>query len=160
MAIPWYNIFPTSPIESWILPLQHGSSEQFKCWNKWLPQEKDNCNIPTWIWPHYSREIYQLVKLFTYGSKSVDGVGSTNSYCNYSLVGSAAACGETVRTASLSKHASVFSAELHAIQLALIIRDHQEQRFAIFTDSLTMLKIDGVISTNTSISSISKWSNN
>ena len=69
-----------------------------------------------------------FIKLFTDGFKSVDGVGS------------AAVCGETVRTASLPKNASIFSAELHAIHLVLlIIRDHQEQRFVIFTDLLSSL---------------------
>ena len=68
-------------------------------------------------------------RLFTDGSKSEAGVGS------------AAVCEGTVRTASLPKQASIFSAELHAIHLALlIIRDHQEERFVIFTDSLSSIQ--------------------
>ena len=69
------------------------------------------------------------IKLFADGSKSEAGVGS------------AAVCKGTVRTiASLPQQASIFSAELHTIHLALlIIRDHQE-RFVIFTDSLSSIQ--------------------
>ena len=93
---------------------------------------KKNISSATYLleFDRITQEKYtNFIKLFTGGSKSVDGVGS------------AAVCGETVRTASLPKHASVFSVKLHAIHLAfLIIRDHQEQRFVIFTDSLSLLQ--------------------
>ena len=68
-------------------------------------------------------------KLFTDGSKSADGVGS------------AAVCERVVRKTSLPQQSSIFSAELHAIHLALvIIRDHQEHRFVIFTDALSSIQ--------------------
>ena len=67
--------------------------------------------------------------LFTDGSKSADGVGSVD------------VCEGVVRKTSLPQHALMFSAELHAIHLALgVIRDHQEHRFVIFTDSLSSIQ--------------------
>ena len=61
------------------------------------------------------REKYvNYTRLITDGSKSADGVGS------------AAVCEGVVPKSSLPQHTSIFSAELHAIHLALvIIRDHE-----------------------------------
>ena len=50
-------------------------------------------------------------------------------------------CAREQYAQSLPQQASIFSAELHAVHLALlIIRDHQEERFVIFTDSLSSVQ--------------------
>ena len=65
-------------------------------------------------------------KIYTDGSKSSDGVGSAVVY------------GEEVFCSKLSDHASVFTAELHAINKALsIVNSSPHSDFVIYTDSLS-----------------------
>ena len=65
-------------------------------------------------------------KIYTDGSKSSDGVGSAVVY------------GEEVFCAKLSDHASVFTAEMHAINKALsIVNSSPYSDFVIYTDSLS-----------------------
>jgi ribonuclease HI len=69
------------------------------------------------------------MKQYTDGSKSG------------SHVGSAAVGPDVARLSSLPKQASIFSAEIHALHLALtIIKDHSESQFVIFTDSYSSLQ--------------------
>lgn len=69
-------------------------------------------------------------KIFTDGSKTRAGVGA------------AAVCDGIVRTATLPPEASVFSAEMHAIQMAInIIKNNTKDRFVIFSDSLSSINI-------------------
>ena len=56
-------------------------------------------------------------------------------------MGAAAVCGNIVRTASLPNIASIFSAELHAICLAVnIIREVTQDKYVIYTDSMDSLQ--------------------
>ena len=113
-----------------------------------------NIFTPTWSLhtPQICNEISEFPKQSTTGQtylREFDRV-ILESYAGYIKlltdgpkygVGSAAVCGVTVRTASLPKQASIFSAELHAIHLALlIIHDQLEERFVIFTDSLSSIQ--------------------
>jgi ribonuclease HI len=75
------------------------------------------------------RETYRgHIPIFTDGSK----------YDN--RVGAAAVCGETRKTISLPNAASIFTAELHALEMAFqIARNLNEELFVIFSDSLSAL---------------------
>jgi ribonuclease HI len=66
--------------------------------------------------------------VYTDGSKTVDGVGA------------AAVCEATSRSATLPKEASVFSAEIYALELATsIIKTNGLPKNVIFSDSLSAL---------------------
>ena len=70
------------------------------------------------------------IRIYTDGSKSSTGVGS------------AAVMGDRVRKATLPKHASIFSAEVHAVELACRLIDESAtpgDRFLICSDSLSMV---------------------
>ena len=67
-------------------------------------------------------------KLYTDGSKSIHGVGSA---C-YSE--------SSTKIASLARMASIFSAEIYAISLAItIIGQISERDFVVFSDSMSVL---------------------
>ena len=93
---------------------------------------KDQTN-PSFYLQEYQRIVsecyFQHTLLFTDGSKSETRVGA------------AAICLNTTKKASLPPIASVFSAELHAIQLALqIITERSEEEYLILSDSLSSLQ--------------------
>jgi ribonuclease HI len=70
-----------------------------------------------------------LENIYTDGSKTDNGVGA------------AAVWGDVVKIATLPKEASIFSAELYAITLAItIISDNPTKNFVIFSDSYSALQ--------------------
>lgn len=70
------------------------------------------------------------VAIYTDGSKSPQGVGA------------AAVCGQRTFSLSLPPEASILTAELHAIKLALnFIADSVRTKFIIFTDSLSSVEV-------------------
>ena len=89
---------------------------------------------PAQLYLHECRRILAdtfstFTKVFTDGSKGAAGVGS------------AACCRAATATASLPRHASIYSAELHAITLALaLIRARELGSYLILTDSLSSLQ--------------------
>jgi len=84
----------------------------------------------------YCREFSKLLEeqypdsrhIYTDGSKTIAGVGA------------AAVCGATARSATLPQEASVFSAEVHALELAIsIIKADRLPKYTVFSDSLSAL---------------------
>ena len=76
------------------------------------------------------RRIYQnCCEVYADSSKSEDGVG-------------AAAISEGIRkSASLPREATIFSADVHAIELAMrIVKETQSDKFVIFSDSLGVVR--------------------
>lgn len=68
-------------------------------------------------------------KIFTDGSKRAVGVGA------------AVVCNNTTRSASLPIEASIFSAEMHAVSMAVrLVNELRGERFVIFSDSFSVLK--------------------
>ena len=69
------------------------------------------------------------VAIYTDESKSEAGVGA------------AAVCGQTVKMTCLPTETSIFSSEVHAINIALdILSEKTENNFVIFSDSLSVVK--------------------
>jgi ribonuclease HI len=92
-------------------------------------------------------ETYQEYCLFfTDGSKTEDGVGA------------AVVSGDLSRSESLPKVASIYSAELHAINMALsIIEDHNHDKFLICSDSSSAInQLKNHLSPNHMINRIQK----
>lgn len=80
---------------------------------------------------HHERmsNFYNYEFIYTDGSKSPRGVGS------------AAICGSRTASLSLPAEASILTAELHAIKLALgIVVESSKEQFVIFTDSLSSVE--------------------
>ena len=79
---------------------------------------------------HFLREdkFSDSIHIYTDGSKRSDGVGA------------AAICGSKRKTASLPLQASILTAELYAIEMALqLVQEQEGRRFAIFSDSRSSL---------------------
>jgi len=75
-----------------------------------------------------TEQYHNSIRIYTDGSKHTHGVGS------------AAVSGTTIRKATLPQHATILTAELYAIQLALtFIKAHNSLIFTIFSDSLSSL---------------------
>ena len=102
--------------------------------NIFLSECKKNVTIPHVYRSEYRRVLSEVYSewfiVHTDGSKSEEGVGA------------AAVTSTTVRTASLPVCASIFTAELYAISMALdLINDRNESRTVIFCDSMSVLQI-------------------
>ena len=108
---PWDRVIPTIDTSLYAVPKGQLSLEELH----WRALEKVNL---------YS----DYLAIYTDGSKTSHGVGS------------AFVCGDTTRTTSLPSSASVFTAELVAIQSALNFIDGSgAPRHVIFSDSLSSL---------------------
>ena len=69
------------------------------------------------------------VDIYTYGSKSAEGVGT------------AAVCRDSVKMASLLRQASIYLAETYAIHLALkFVEENNKEHSVIYNNSLSVLQ--------------------
>ena len=117
-------ILNKTTIPSWLLPLLDISYDIADRQKKFTPDL-----IYRQKYTRQKGKYQGYIALFNDGSKSDEGVGE------------AAVCGNIERTASLPNIASIFSAELHAICLAVnIIREVTQDKYVIYTDSMDSLQ--------------------
>ena len=96
-----------------------------------LAFDKNNCcpEILRSLFAFIRCDLGEHIEIYTDGSKAEE------------VVGCAAACDDYVQSVRLPKQCNIFTAELHAIKLALdIIRRSSKRSFVIYSDSLSSLQ--------------------